>query len=715
MKRFVLLFSIIMLFNLNTWAQDYDLLFYQPYFNGGFALGSYIYSPDGTNWESAENFSGLQDDISQMIIYGFCFTEGFIPVPPAETEPVIVRFYEFEEGFAPGLFAETSGEYSLELYDDYGDGWNGGLISLSVNDSIVFEDLTLADGSGPDTYSFTVNTGDEISTEFIPGEWANECYYRILDDSGNMIAEDGGTMENMWISVPEGILPAGTPITPEPNWDNPLNTFNMDATSEYVGIVWDDLPLYKFVMDFDPALNMEQGWVSFQMNSDAGSGVQFFWLCSTVGDGFCQTNERNGRDKDRSAVNRILLLSDTDNRDEEEGDLSLELWGGVLSHPPSAVSNVFPLDGMINLIQPCILSWFMTPIADGYKINFGTNNPPTNIEYNVDLGNITQYEAEELLTSTQHYWQIIPYNEFGDATDCPVWTFITAPSGYVFLGDPLSTQTNTATPFCVSWETSLTETLYRAEWLEAQGVTSGNLNTISFFYSYVEDSPNIAINVWVGETEIDELPLEWIPATELNQVFSGTVDLFAGDHELIIDLTAPYNYRGNNLVVMIEHPYDEVIYDWDNQFYVSYPNENINISLIDLATSPVLDPYSPTPVEYYAPFFPNTSLRFDVTSIQEDNYQINSVYVLKGNYPNPFNPVTLINFNVNRQTNVKIDIYNLKGQKVRSLVDDIFMSGIHTLEWNGKDDNQRDVSSGVYLYKMIADKYTSTKKMLLLK
>jgi len=62
-----------------------------------------------------------------------------------------------------------------------------------------------------------------------------------------------------------------------------------------------------------------------------------------------------------------------------------------------------------------------------------------------------------------------------------------------------------------------------------------------------------------------------------------------------------------------------------------------------------------------------------------------------------------------------IDIYNLRGQKVRTLVNSVFEQGNHSVEWNGKDDNSTDVSSGVYFYQMTSGKYTATKKMLLLK
>ena len=88
---------------------------------------------------------------------------------------------------------------------------------------------------------------------------------------------------------------------------------------------------------------------------------------------------------------------------------------------------------------------------------------------------------------------------------------------------------------------------------------------------------------------------------------------------------------------------------------------------------------------------------------------------LATNHPNPFNPHTTIGFSLKKDSHVNIGIFNLRGQKVRTLVDREYKAGQHTTVWNGKDDNSRDVTSGIYFYKMRTGKYTSTKKMILLK
>ena len=84
-------------------------------------------------------------------------------------------------------------------------------------------------------------------------------------------------------------------------------------------------------------------------------------------------------------------------------------------------------------------------------------------------------------------------------------------------------------------------------------------------------------------------------------------------------------------------------------------------------------------------------------------------------YPNPFNPSTTIEFNIPEETVVFLNIYNIKGQKVRTLIDKRKQAGKHTTIWNGKNNSCKPVSSGVYFYNLKAGTYEKTEKMILLK
>jgi hypothetical protein len=90
-------------------------------------------------------------------------------------------------------------------------------------------------------------------------------------------------------------------------------------------------------------------------------------------------------------------------------------------------------------------------------------------------------------------------------------------------------------------------------------------------------------------------------------------------------------------------------------------------------------------------------------------------YTLEQNYPNPFNPSTQIGFSLPTASYVKVDIYNVSGELIRTLANDQMSAGIYRLTWNATDNAGRSVSSGVYIYHIQADKFVASRKMLLLR
>ncbi len=97
----------------------------------------------------------------------------------------------------------------------------------------------------------------------------------------------------------------------------------------------------------------------------------------------------------------------------------------------------------------------------------------------------------------------------------------------------------------------------------------------------------------------------------------------------------------------------------------------------------------------------------------------NSIPVLQtgltGNYPNPFNPQTTIEYSIKDQLPVKIGIYNHRGQLVINLINAQHRPGSYTVIWDGRDHNNRPVSSGIYYYRLQAGGYITQRKMILLK
>ncbi len=91
------------------------------------------------------------------------------------------------------------------------------------------------------------------------------------------------------------------------------------------------------------------------------------------------------------------------------------------------------------------------------------------------------------------------------------------------------------------------------------------------------------------------------------------------------------------------------------------------------------------------------------------------VVTLDQNFPNPFNPETSISFSLPQKMNANLSVYNIRGQKIKTLFNGQADQGSNTVVWNGKDNSGKAVSSGVYFYKLEAGNTTKTQKMVLMK
>ena len=104
----------------------------------------------------------------------------------------------------------------------------------------------------------------------------------------------------------------------------------------------------------------------------------------------------------------------------------------------------------------------------------------------------------------------------------------------------------------------------------------------------------------------------------------------------------------------------------------------------------------------------------EVLKISNSN-SISDRFLLNDNYPNPFNPSTIINYNIPENDFVKITIYDMMGRAVKTLVNGSQTAGYKSVQWNATNDRNEPVSAGLYLYTIQAGEFRQTKKMLLLK
>jgi len=112
-------------------------------------------------------------------------------------------------------------------------------------------------------------------------------------------------------------------------------------------------------------------------------------------------------------------------------------------------------------------------------------------------------------------------------------------------------------------------------------------------------------------------------------------------------------------------------------------------------------------------FSPEKSLL--VTGVISNINTVPDDFALEQNYPNPFNPSTMIQFGLPRADRVRIEIFDIRGALVKTLVDDKLSAGYHAAVWNGLNDTGYSVSAGTYLYRMVSGAGTITKKMVYMK
>jgi len=124
-------------------------------------------------------------------------------------------------------------------------------------------------------------------------------------------------------------------------------------------------------------------------------------------------------------------------------------------------------------------------------------------------------------------------------------------------------------------------------------------------------------------------------------------------------------------------------------------------------STPPDDGYQIQP-RFYTDFMPPSGLGDDLPEIP-------TVFDLAQNYPNPFNPSTTIKYQLPENANVKIVIYNMLGQAVRTVVDKSLETGYHNVVWDGLNETGSRVATGIYFYRMVAEKFVKTHKMILMK
>ena len=119
--------------------------------------------------------------------------------------------------------------------------------------------------------------------------------------------------------------------------------------------------------------------------------------------------------------------------------------------------------------------------------------------------------------------------------------------------------------------------------------------------------------------------------------------------------------------------------------------------------------------DYYGSAPDMGALEYGVLSIGYDTRIVPDSFTLHQNFPNPFNPITTLRYDLSSDAFVVLTVYDMLGKEITQLVNTSQQAGFKSVQWNATDSMGRSVSAGVYLYQIQAGEYVQTKKMVLLK
>ncbi len=211
--------------------------------------------------------------------------------------------------------------------------------------------------------------------------------------------------------------------------------------------------------------------------------------------------------------------------------------------PPNPTTAISPANGATFVNAAATLNWQASFGADGYKLYFGSTNPP---DYIGDLGNVTTYNPNGLADGSTYYWQVVPYNAYGDATGCPVWSFATTPAGAVVIGDGTVTS---RFPLGSYYGYERSASLYTATEL---GAGNKRINTLGWYTTMASNDAvptkiylksyagsTVTADTWenliTGATPVYDATITSIPANDWYMVtLDNSFDLDAGENLLVL-------------------------------------------------------------------------------------------------------------------------------------------------------------------------------------
>lgn len=391
--------------------------------------------------------------------------------------------------------------------------------------------------------------------------------------------------------------------------------------------------------------------------------------------------------------------------------------------PPAAPFLLYPSNGAIGINLTPTLDWIDDYSVTSYQVQLSQDSL-----FNTTIIDSTGFTASELtvrsglLTNVNtYYWRVRTTNTLGTGPWSERWRFLTllSPPAPPNLVAPLNNSTDITTTPTLDWDSVPFAETYRVQ-----------LSTDAGFGSFIIDIPNLTASQYnvTGGTLSNNTTYYWrvnaknqagtssfSPVWNFKTVISPPVaapSLLSPANNSInqpatptLDWNDVFGVQGYRLIVAVDSFFNTLIIDTT----ITASQSTIPAGKLTGNT-----PYYWRVRGYNTGGFGPWSVTWKFTTgpigISQIGTEIPKIYRLYNNYPNPFNPVTKIRFDLPRQDIVKIEIYDITGRLIAKLVDEELTAGTYETSWDASG-----FASGIYIYRIITRSFTETHKMVVVK
>lgn len=389
---------------------------------------------------------------------------------------------------------------------------------------------------------------------------------------------------------------------------------------------------------------------------------------------------------------------------------------------PSAPVLVLPANNTTGVVLIPLMDWNDVSGAISYRIQIAIDSGFTSITY--DTSGLTTSQVNvpsgKLNSNTLYYWRVNATNAVGTGSWSNIWRFTTMGlPGVPVLVSPVNNSTNIALTPTLTWNSVPTATNYRLQiavdsnftnvivsdstlTVGSYTVQSGVLAFNSSYYWRVKAKNPIGSGNWSAAWKFSTLELPVAPVLVSPANNSNNISLTPT--MLWNNVPTAINYR---LQISVDSNFASFVLQ-DSTLTQNY--KIIQSGLLTNNTKYFWRVCAKN-TNGWGMYCSKWNFRTEILSLVL-NYRegIPEKYKLHNNYPNPFNPVTKIKFDIPKSSNVKILIYDVSGREVMKLIDINLNAGYYEVQWNAGE-----YASGIYFYRLETENYSDVRKMVLIK